>query len=146
VFQNKIQVIDDLMVLSVNAVQGTDSCKTVRMVGNICGKEIIMLIDSSSSRTFISEALASRWRDWTALQSPMQVKVAHGQILHCTHEVQACPIWISGYAFKLSLKILPLQCYDVILDIDWLEQHSPMEVDWKRNGYPLTIKEAKPYF
>jgi hypothetical protein len=76
----------------------------------------------------------------------MQVKVAHGQILHCTHEVQACPIWISGYAFKLSLKILPLQCYDVILDIDWLEQHSPMEVDWKRNGYPLTIKEAKPYF
>ena len=61
----------------------------------------------------------------------MQVRVANGQILHCSHEITACPVWISGYAFKLPLKILPLRCYDVILGIDWLEQHSPMKVNWK---------------
>lgn len=33
---------DDLMALSVHPVQGTDSNKTVRMVGNICGKEVII--------------------------------------------------------------------------------------------------------
>lgn len=31
----------------------------------------------------------------------------------------------------MTLKILPLSCYDIIIGIDWLEAHSPMEVDWK---------------
>lgn len=32
----------------------------------------------------------------------------------------------------MALKVLPLQCYDIILGMDWLEQHSPMVVDWKK--------------
>ena len=56
---------DDLMALSIHAVQGTNSSKTVRMVGNICGKEVIILIDSRSTHNFISESLASRWRNWS---------------------------------------------------------------------------------
>lgn len=118
------------MALSLNAVQGTDSNKTVRMTGNMCGKEVIILIDSGSTHNFISEALASRWRSWTELETPMHVRVENGQILHCSHEITACPVWISGYAFNLPLKVLLLHCYDLILGIDWLEQHSPMEVDW----------------
>lgn len=26
--------------------------------------------------------------------------------------------------------MLPLECYDIILGMDWLEQHSPMNVNW----------------
>jgi hypothetical protein len=99
---------DDLMVLSTNAAQGTNSTRTVRMVGHVGGKEVIILIDSGSSHTFISEALGSRWRDWSPMHTTMQVRVANGQTLQCSHEVQACPIWISGHAFKMSLKVLPL--------------------------------------
>lgn len=122
---------EDLMAISLQAVQGTESAKTVRMVGDICGKEAIILIDSGSSHNFISEALASKWRNWSTLKNPMQVRVANGEILSCTHELLDCPVWVSGYGFKISLKILPLQCYDIILGIDWLEAHSPMEVNWK---------------
>jgi hypothetical protein len=28
------------------------------------------------------------------------------------------------------MKIIPLKGYDVILGMDWLETHSPMEVHW----------------
>ena len=69
---------DDLMSLSVNAVQGTDSSNTVRMMGNIGAKDVVILIDFGSSHNFVSENLASRWRNWTALESPMQVRVANG--------------------------------------------------------------------
>jgi hypothetical protein len=61
----------------------------------------------------------------------MQVRVANGQTLSYTHELVDCPLWISGHGFKVSLKILPLNYYDITLGIDWLESHSPMEVDWK---------------
>lgn len=106
---------EDLMTISVNAVQGTESGKTVRMIADIYGQEVVILIDSGSSSNFISEALASKWRNWSTLQQTMQVKVANGEILQCTHELPDCPVWISGHAFKISLKILPLSCYDVIL-------------------------------
>lgn len=29
-----------------------------------------------------------------------------------------------------DMKILPLGAYDAILGMDWLEEHSPMNVDW----------------
>jgi hypothetical protein len=113
------------------------------MMGNIGGKDVVILIDSGSSHNFVSETVASRWRNWTALESPMQVRVANGQILNCTHEVTTCPMWIGGYAFKLPLKILPLHCYDVILGIDWLEQHSPMEVNWKEKWMSFDYQGSK---
>ena len=30
----------------------------------------------------------------------------------------------------MNLKILPLKCYDIIIGMDWLENHSPMQVHW----------------
>lgn len=39
---------------------------------------------------------------------------------------------IQGHGFIVDLKILPLQCYCIILGIDWLSTHSPMEVHWQQ--------------
>jgi hypothetical protein len=134
---------DDLMAISVNAVQGTKSCTTVRVIRDLCGREVVILIDSGSSHSFISESLASRWREWSVLPNSMQVRVANGHTLECTHEIVACPMWISGYAFKMTLKVLPLQCYDMILGMDWLAQHSPMEVDWNTKWMSFDYQGAK---
>lgn len=43
----------------------------------------------------------------------------------------------------VSLKILPLKCYDVILGMDWLELYSPMEVHWKSKWMSFLYKEEK---
>lgn len=37
--------------------------------------------------------------------------------------------WTQGHSFCSDLKVLSLGSYDVILDMDWLTQHNPMEVD-----------------
>lgn len=121
---------EDFMSISLDAAQGTDSCSTVRMIGELGGIEAIILVDSGSTNSFISESLASRWREWTALPMALQVRVANGQTLACTHQIETCPVWISGHAFKITLKVLPLQCYDMILVMDWLMQHNPKDVDW----------------
>jgi hypothetical protein len=48
--------------------------------------------------------------------------------MQCTHEITDYPVQIQGHSFQLNLKIIPLQCYDIILGINWLEQFSPMEI------------------
>jgi hypothetical protein len=37
----------------------------------------------------------------------------------------------SGYLFKQELKVLQLQTYDIILGMDWLENHSPTRIHWR---------------
>lgn len=36
-----------------------------------------------------------------------------------------------SFKFQHDLRVLPLESYDLILGIDWLELHSPMEVHWQ---------------
>ena len=55
---------DDLMALSIHAVQGTDSPKTVRMMGRFHATEVVMLVDSGSTHSFISESLDAQWSQW----------------------------------------------------------------------------------
>lgn len=54
---------EDFMEISLDAAQGTDSCTTVRMIGELAGVEAVILIDSGSTNSFVSESLASRILD-----------------------------------------------------------------------------------
>jgi hypothetical protein len=116
---------ENLMELSLSAVEGT-TC------GNILEQSVIILIDSGSSSSFISQQVADHIPGWTKLSKPLKIRVANGTLLQCTHEIQHCPVSIQGHRFHINLKILPLQCYDLILSMDWLSHHSPMSIDWKQ--------------
>ena len=107
-----------------------DTAETIKIVGNLLGHRPLILIDSGSSSTFICEQMAAMLSNWVPLSAPVSVRVADGTSILCTHEIRQCPIYIQGYCFNFNLKILPLKCYDIIIDMDWLEQYSPMQVHW----------------
>lgn len=48
----------------------------------------------------------------------------------CNQEITRCSWSVQGHKFCTDLKVLPLGCYDMIIDMDWLEEHSPMDVHW----------------
>ena len=54
-----------------------------------------------------------------------------GATLVCSHEVVNCSWTAQGVMFTTTFKILPLQCYDAILGMEWLETFSPMQIQWK---------------
>ncbi|WVZ57697.1 LOW QUALITY PROTEIN: hypothetical protein U9M48_008050 [Paspalum notatum var. saurae] len=116
---------DDLMALSAQVVSGTTSNRTIKLYTYIHHHSALLLVDSGSSHSFISEQFATKLTPWKLLKEPIQVKVADGGIFLCTHELEYCP-WL----FHTTFKILPLKCYDTILGIEWLEQNSPVMVDW----------------
>lgn len=63
------------------------------------------------------------------MPKPIKVSVANGNELQCTRGVD-CPWFTQRHAFSTNFKVLPLESYDVILGMDWLEYHSPMLIDW----------------
>lgn len=90
-----------------------------------------MLVDSGSSTSFINNQLASLLEGLTPLPRTYKVRVADGGELLCSSMVPNCKWYSQGHAFATDMKVLALGIYDAILGMDWLEEHSPMTVDWK---------------
>lgn len=119
-----------LMAVSLQAVQGSETRGCMRMLGQIQSKEILILVDSGSSASFISKRVASSLIGVLEQPVHVQVKVAGGAMLHCCSEILNCEWTTQGHVFFTNLKVLELNNYDMILGMDWLMQHSPMTVDW----------------
>jgi hypothetical protein len=49
---------DEMMAISIQALNGIEGSRTVRLRGHMQGKEVFMLVDSGSSHSFISEDMA----------------------------------------------------------------------------------------
>jgi hypothetical protein len=74
------------MALSVQALNGTEGSKTIRLKGHIQGRKVFMLIDSRSSHSIISDQLFPL-DSGQQLKHPVKVQVANGEFLHCTHQL-----------------------------------------------------------
>ncbi|WVZ62548.1 hypothetical protein U9M48_012287 [Paspalum notatum var. saurae] len=127
---------DDLMVISVHVVNGTEAPRTIKFAASLAGQTI----DSDNSSSFVSEHLAVSLAPKIDLVEPVQVRVANGNTLWWTQAIQNCPISVQGHEFKVHFKVLPLPCYDVILGINWLELHSLMEIHWKEKRVTFPYK------
>lgn len=115
------QVENQLMAISQQALWGTDSSKSIRLRGWVQGTEVLMLVDSGSTHSFIDQQIGQKLAGLTPLPSSVNVRVADGSIMQCTHELVDCNWWMQGYDFKSTFKLLPLGSYDIILGMDWLE-------------------------
>jgi hypothetical protein len=117
--------------MSQAAVLSADTPKTMWFIGHIGGMDMLVLLDSGSSTSFISHRVASHLPNWTPLPASLRVQVANGSQLSCDHELTNVTWYLNEYAFSSNLKIIQLTHYDLILGMDWLSSHSPMWVHWE---------------
>ena len=119
------------MALSLSAVTGGVSAKAFQLRAWIQGREVLMLVDSGSSNSFVDAQLAKSLSGVQSLPKSGRVRVADGGELICTAAVPSCAWYSQGHEFFTDLKVLTLGNYDAILGMDWLEEHSPMVVEWR---------------
>ncbi|WVZ54205.1 LOW QUALITY PROTEIN: hypothetical protein U9M48_005042 [Paspalum notatum var. saurae] len=117
--------------LSQEALSGSSAPRTMQLEGSIQSHELLVLLDSGSSNTFLSSLMATVLDGVAPLSQPINVQVANGAVLSCTSHIPQAVWSLQHCQFTSDLKILPLQHYDLILGMDWLETHSPMKIHWK---------------
>jgi hypothetical protein len=104
----------------------------------IQGHEILILVDSGRTHSFLSSAIASQLTGVQPLAKPVSVKIADGVVVVCDSELPAVEWSVQGYRFHSNLKVLPLGLYDLILGMDWLEAFSPMKINWQQKWMSIT--------
>lgn len=123
--------IQQVHAISRPALDGGVSPKAFQLLATMQNREVLILVDSGSSTSFINKKLADQLIGAVPLLRPSRVKVADGGELLCTESIPCCQWSSQGLDFVTDMKILPLGVYDAILGMDWLEQHGLMTVDWK---------------
>jgi len=139
-----------VFALSQSAAVGVPGKKTIKLHGIVKDQELLILIDSGSTCTFISNKMATALNCVLMPAPPIQVAVANGDKLQSNHQVLNFSWWSQGHTFTTDARVLPLQYYDMVLGMDWLEQHSPMWIHWKRKllrfsyqGSRISLKGVK---
>lgn len=125
---------DDPMALSVQALPD------YKIQSFLAGKEVFMLLDSRSSHCFIDQQTTDRLDGWQTLDQPIKVRMANGNEIPCTHELPNTIWGLQGHSFQSSFKVIPLGCYDIILGIDWLAKHSPMQIHWAKKWLQFNLQ------
>jgi hypothetical protein len=131
---------EELLSLSLSTTIGIQGKKTMRLQGNFKWHEILILVDSGSSSTFISASLVQKLACPTEPIEAATVIVAYGATLLCNTRVPDVTWCTQGHSFTMEARVLDLKHYDMVLGIDWLEDHSPMWVDRKCKRMRFTHK------
>jgi hypothetical protein len=85
-------------------------------------------LDFGSSNSFLSESVSVSLQGVSQTASVIKVKVANGTMLSSSTKLLGAEWQVQGFSFCSDLKILPLQSFDMILGMDWLEAFSLMKI------------------
>jgi hypothetical protein len=128
---------EDDITISVNAVTGIRTSSTLQLRATIGGAIMIVLIDSGSTHSFISDASAHRVGLKPVPRPGLSVAVANGDRVPTTGVCQGAHMDIAGEPFSVDLYTIPLVGYDLILWCDWLRTLGP--VVWDLDKLSMTF-------
>ncbi|KAL2543175.1 Eukaryotic aspartyl protease family protein [Abeliophyllum distichum] len=122
--------------LSINSVVGLTEPRTMKLVGHIAQKEVVVLIDSGATHNFISAEIVQQL-GLTRIDTA-GYGVLMGTGLTVKGEGMCKEVVLRLQNFELVEDFLPLELgsSDVILGMQWLGKLGSMQVDWGR----LTMK------
>lgn len=101
---------ETLISISKVALDGVEGPRTIRMCGLIDDQEILILLDSGSSHSFISTSIAAQIKRPRTDNSPITVRIVDGGLLNCSQQFTDCDWWVQGRSFQIDLRIIKLGC------------------------------------
>ena len=134
--------------ISLNALNGQSSYKTLRVVGLFRDKhKLHILVDSGSTHNFLDINVAKRLGCNIRQTCPLSVAVAGGRQLISVSECKGFTWMIGGETFVTDVMLLPLGGCDMVLGIQWLSTLGTIKCDFKElkmqfkyNGKKIAIR------
>jgi hypothetical protein len=140
--QNDPQPTTQLMNISLQAVGQSRTAHTPTVIITYYGKQVVTLIDSGSSNSFMDLQFALECNCLLQSADLREVKVTGGGILISDSIALECTFTIAKHQFQKTFRVLNLPDHEVILGCNWLEHHSPFTIDFQQSTLQIQ-KEGK---
>ncbi|KAF7802354.1 Retrotransposable element Tf2 [Senna tora] len=120
-----------LMSLSLNSIVGITGGRTMKLLGTIQGKRVLIMIDSGASHNFISSSLVTQLSLPRENTSIYEVTVGDGHVVKGQGICKGLKVEMQGAEIKQNFYLFNLGEVDVILGIEWLESLGEVSVNWR---------------
>lgn len=109
---------EQVFKLSSQATEGVLGKKTIKLQGRVGNQEILILIDSGSSCTFISDKVVASLKCFVVAAPSISMTMTNGQKVLSNQEITDFTWWSQGHTFTQTARVLPIPYYDHILGMD----------------------------
>ena len=113
--------------LSPQALTGNFSPETLKFQDLIHNLPVIVLIDSGSSHNILQPCIAKHLYLPIQLNPPFRVMVGNSAFITCQGICSSVQISLQTPGFIILFYLLPIECADVVLGIEWLRTLGPIQ-------------------
>ena len=108
----------------------------VEVEGKINQTPIAILIDPEARLSYISPKMVEKCKlPIEKFESSWLVQLATGAKMKVTCFVKECAVFMDQFEMIVKLNVLPLGSYDLLIGMDWLEQHRVILNCYDKNLY-----------
>ncbi|KAA8539824.1 hypothetical protein F0562_026516 [Nyssa sinensis] len=148
VFEDVVQEIEkedvqEELQISVHALSGSLSYKTMRIKEKVKKNVVTILIDSGSTHNFLDPTMAKRTGASIQFTNPLAVVVADGTKLQSKAVVKDFQWVMQGTNFTADMRLLPLGGCDMVLGVQWLPTLGPVLWDFQNLRMEFTAFGTK---
>ena len=133
--------------ISLDALEGTMGCHTLRVAGKVDRHPLYILIDSGSTQNFLNSAFANKLQCLAHPILTLVVEITNGGTMHCSTMCRNFSWRMQGVHFVVDVFIVNLINCDMVLGIQWLatlgnvmSNYKDLWMSFKWQGQDVVLK------
>lgn len=135
------EVNTKIVNLSINSLVGFNSPKTIKIKGEIRGREVVVLIDGGATHNFIAEEVVKELKISVETMDAYGVVLGTGGVVQATSVCKDVNLTIANLSITHDFLPLPLGSADVILGVTWLEMLGKVVFYYKLSEMEFSLGE-----
>jgi hypothetical protein len=131
-------------LISLHSLTSFSATQTIKLIGYIKHKKVIILVDSGNTHNFIHRRIAQETNFYIRAINSFQIMIANGGSMKCGGRCENVCLQIGHYQLKYHMFSIDMGGCDIVLGDDWLRTLGPIVMDFKE----LTMQfqqEGKKY-
>jgi hypothetical protein len=118
------------LVISLNALTDFSTPQTLKLIGYIKHRKVIILVDSGSTHNFIHRRIAQETHCYIHAVNNFQVIISNGASMKCGGRCENVCLQIGDYHLKSHMFAIDMGGCDIVLGADWLRNLGPILIDF----------------
>uniref|UniRef100_A0A1S3X3P8 Reverse transcriptase domain-containing protein n=1 Tax=Nicotiana tabacum TaxID=4097 RepID=A0A1S3X3P8_TOBAC len=133
--------------ISLYAITGQKNARTMQLLAIMKGQPLLSLVDSGSTHNFISYTAAQHLGMQVQPGTSAKVSVAKGEKVYSKGTCPSVSFYIHNQNFEADFFVIPLDGFDIVLGVIWLQTLGPilwdfvtLEMSFTSNGKQVVFQ------
>jgi hypothetical protein len=118
-------------IISLNTLTGLSTPQTLKLIGYIKKRKVIILVDSGSTHNFIHRRIAQETHCYIHAFNHFQIMISNGESMKCGECCENVCLQIGDYHLKYHMFSIDMGGCDIVLGADWLSTLGPILMHFK---------------